>query len=132
MAGRNLSDVAEIIIVQGGTYEGAFSLLDESSNPLDSTWRGRIEIRDTYSGDLVTAFAHSGEEGTLSINNYGQALLRLPSAVTEALAPTADSRGANRTHYVGDLEVWRANSPSTRYKPETPFRVFIRPEVTTA
>lgn len=132
MAGRNLSDVAEMIIVQGGTYEGAFSLLDESGNPLDSTWRGRIEIRDTYNGDLVTAFAYSGEDGTLSINNYGQVLLTLRSSVTETLAPTSDSRGLNRTDCVGDLEVWRANSPSIRYKPETPFRVFIRPEVTTA
>lgn len=132
MAGRNLSDVAEMIIVQGGTYEGGFSLADETGQALDTTWRGRLEIRDSYGGDLLTAMAESGEDGFLTINAAGQALVTLPSAVTEALPTTADSLGLNDRSFVGELELWNVSTPSLKYKPETPFRVFVRPEVTTA
>lgn len=131
MGGRNLGDVVEMIVMQGGTYEGAFSVVDELGEPLDSTWRGRIQIRDVVGGTLLATFAFSDEEGSLVITDYGQALVSLPSSSTSALSSTADSLGLNTRHYVGDLEVWRAQTPAVRYKPETPFRVFVRPEVTT-
>lgn len=132
MAGRNLGDVVEMVLMQGGTFEGGFSLADETGEPLDSTWRGRLEIRTSHGGDLVATFAHSGGDGTLSITDYGQVLLSLPSSATTDLTSTADSLGLNARPYVGDVEVWRITTPTVRYKPETPFRVYVRPEVTTA
>lgn len=127
-----LSNYVEMVLTQGGTFEGAFSLTDDAGDPLDSTWRGRLEIREGYGGELVTTFAGSGADGLLSINDFGQVLLSLPSSHTEALTSTADSLGLNSTYYVADVEVWRVSDPAVRYKPETPFRVFVRPEVTTA
>lgn len=131
MAGRNLGDTVEMILVQGGTFEGGFLLTDEFGGTIDSTWRGRLEIRTRHGGDPVATFASSGGDGTLTINDYGQVLLSLPSTFTATLTPTSDSLGLNTTSYVADVEVWQATSPSTHYKPETPFRVFVRPEVTT-
>lgn len=126
-----ISDYAEMVLTQGGTFEGGFSLSDEAGAPLDSSWTGRLEVRTRIGGDLVVAFG-AGEAGSLTINDYGQVLLVLPSDDTEGLASTADSLGLNRTHYVGDLEVWLTASPTNRYKPQAPFRVYVRPEVTTA
>ena len=127
-----LSDYVEMILMQGGTFEGGFSLTDETGAPIDSSWTGRLEVRESYGGELVTAFAASGEDGTLTITDYGQVLLSLPSSASEALTSTADERGINRVHYVGDVEVWRTAAPTNRYKPQAPFRVYVRPEVTTA
>lgn len=131
MLGRNLGDSVEMVLVQGGTFEGGFSLVDETGQPLDSTWRGRIEIRDVYGGDLLATFAYSGGDGSLFINDYGQVLLSLAATVTSSLPATTDSLGLNTRAYVADVEVWKATATAVRYKPATPFRVFVRPEVTT-
>lgn len=131
MAGRNLGDVVEMILMQGGTFEGGFDLRDEIGNPLDSTWRGRLEVRAAVGGELIATFEEGGDEGDLQITDSGHVLLSMISTVTASLTSTADSLGLNATHYVADIEVWRASNPTVRYKPEAPFQVFVRPEVTT-
>ena len=125
-----LNDHVEMVLIRGGTFVGGFSMTDEWGEPLDSTWRGRLEVR-AGTGDLVTSFASSGGDGTLTFTDFGQAILNLPSTYTANLEPTTDPLGLNTTHHVGDIEVWRAASPTIRYKPEAQFRVFVRPEVTT-
>lgn len=126
-----MPDYVQMVLMQGGTFEGGFSLADETGQPIDSSWSGRLEIRENYGGELVTAFG-AGEDGSLTITDFGQVMLSLPSGTTTALASTDDARGFPRTFYVGDIEVWRTASPTNRYKPQAPFRVYVRPEVTTA
>lgn len=129
---RSLNDHVDMILMQGGTFEGGFQLTDEFGVSLDSSWTGRVEIRSDYGGDPIATFAATGADGTLAVTDGGRVLLTLPSSFTATLTPTADSRGLNNGFYVGDLEMWRIDVPSTKYKPETPFRVYVRPEVTTA
>lgn len=131
MAGSNLGDTVEMVLMQGGTFEGGFTLTDELGQHLNSTWRGRLEVRNAQ-GDLLAAFAESGADGTLTINGFGRVLLSLPSSYSTTMEPTSDSLGLNSAVLQADIEVWRASAPNSRYKPQTPFRVFIRPEVTTA
>lgn len=121
-----------IVLTRGGTFEGGFDLIDEGGNPLDSSWTGRLEVRDRIGGTLLFAFADSGADGTLTIDDYGHCLLELPSSVTEDIPATADSLGNNSRVYLGGLEVWQAAAPTNRYTVnDLPMRVFVRPEVVT-
>lgn len=126
-----LNDHVEMVLTVGATYEAGFVLSDEFGGAIDSSWRGRLEIRTEYGGDLIATFASTGGDGTLTVNDHGQVLLGLPATFTATLTPTTDSLGLNVISHTADVEVWPGDTPSVRYKPQTPFRVFIRPEVTT-
>lgn len=129
-----LRDHVEVEIHAGGAFAGAFTLTDDNDDTLTSAWTGRLEVRETYGGPLVVAFAAdgtAGAEGTLTIDDFGQVLLEMPADATGDLPSTTDSAGWHDRYFVADVEVWPVANPTARAKPGTPFRVYITPEVTT-
>lgn len=120
--------IVPLTIMVGGTYEGGFDLVDEAGIPLlgvTEGWEGRMEVREGIDGGLLAAFATTGGDGTLDIDDNGHCIITLPSTFTETL------QGSRVRVARADVEVWQAATPTVRYKPPVVFRVYVRPEVTT-
>ncbi|MCM0622835.1 hypothetical protein [Nocardioides bruguierae] len=128
-----IDSYGDIKITAGGDYEDGLHLEDELGlTVFDSTWRARMEVRETYAGALVCTFAHpdENEDGTLIVDDNGDIWWEMTADVTATLPPTYDDEGKAGAALFADLELWLPSAPTRRKKPTTPFRVFITPEVT--